>query len=170
MIAGIYYNDTAAGDGFCVSVYVSGCEFQCPGCHNPEAQKFDCGQPLTDELLEEIVNAINRNGIVRPLCLLGGEPLHPYNLMETLRIIRAVKAKFHNLEVYIWTGYTMEELEKRKDENTLQKILNDTTWIIDGRYDEKLRDITLAKRGSSNQHLYINMGDKENGYQYKYVY
>ena len=50
-ISGYYLNDTAAAPGMCVSVYVSGCNLHCKGCHNPEAQDFNYGEELTEELI-----------------------------------------------------------------------------------------------------------------------
>lgn len=149
-ISGIYYNDTAAAPGFCVSVYVSGCDLRCKGCHNPEAQSFDYGEELTPELMETIVSSINKNGIVRKLCILGGEPLHYYNVPMTEYIIQEVRKVFPNLEIYIWTGYDYESLLKR---NECEYILKNANYIIDGLYVEELRDTTLPMRGSSNQRI-----------------
>lgn len=149
-IAGIYYNDTAAAPGFCVSVYVSGCDLHCKGCHNPQAQSFDYGEELTEELIQKIILALNANGVMRKLCILGGEPLHPMNVPMTEYLIKRCKEVFHNLEIYIWSGYDYEMLKNRKECNY---ILNTATCLIDGLFVEELRDTTLPMRGSSNQNI-----------------
>lgn len=149
-IAGIYYNDTAAAPGFCVSVYVSGCDLHCKGCHNPQAQSFDYGEELTEELIQKIILALNANGIMRKLCILGGEPLHPMNIPMTEYLIKRCKEVFHNLEIYIWSGYDYEMLKNRKECNY---ILNTATCLVDGLFIEELRDTTLPMRGSSNQNI-----------------
>ena len=149
-IAGIYYNDTAAAPGFCVSVYVSGCDLHCKGCHNPQAQSFDYGEELTEELIQKIILALNANGVMRKLCILGGEPLHPMNAPMTEYLIKRCKEMFHNLEIYIWSGYDYEMLKNRKECNY---ILNTATCLIDGLFIEELRDTTLPMRGSSNQNI-----------------
>ena len=149
-IAGIYYNDTAAAPGFCVSVYVSGCDLHCKDCHNPQAQSFDYGEELTEELIQKIILALNANGIMRKLCILGGEPLHPMNIPMTEYLIKRCKEVFHNLEIYIWSGYDYEMLKNRKECNY---ILNTATCLIDGLFIEELRDTTLPMRGSSNQNI-----------------
>lgn len=149
-IAGIYYNDTAAAPGFCVSVYVSGCDLHCKGCHNPQAQNFDYGEELTEELIQKIILALNANGVMRKLCILGGEPLHPVNIPTTEYLIKRCKEVFHNLEIYIWSGYNYEMLKNRKECNY---ILNTATCLIDGLFIEELRDTTLPMRGSSNQNI-----------------
>ena len=149
-IAGIYYNDTAAAPGFCVSVYISGCDLHCKGCHNPQAQSFDYGEELTEELIQKIILALNANGVMRKLCILGGEPLHPMNVPMTEYLIKRCKEVFHNLEIYIWSGYDYEMLKNRKECNY---ILNTATCLIDGLFIEELRDTTLPMRGSSNQNI-----------------
>lgn len=149
-ISGIYYNDTAAAPGFCVSVYVSGCDLHCKGCHNPQAQNFDYGEELTEELIQKIILALNANGVMRKLCILGGEPLHPVNIPTTEYLIKRCKEVFHNLEIYIWSGYNYEMLKNRKECNY---ILNTATCLIDGLFIEELRDTTLPMRGSSNQNI-----------------
>ena len=156
-ISGYYLNDTAAAPGFCVSVYVSGCDLHCKGCHNPEAQSFDYGVPLTDELVQKFINALNANGIMRKLCILGGEPLHHCNIATTEYIIKKCKEVFHNLEIFIWTGYEYDILLNREE---CKYILENTTCIIDGMFIEELRDTTLPMRGSSNQRIiYLNNHD-----------
>ena len=149
-IAGIYYNDTAAAPGFCVSVYISGCDLHCKGCHNPQAQSFDYGEELTEELIQKIILALNANGVMRKLCILGGEPLHPMNIPMTEYLIKRCKEVFHNLEIYIWSGYDYEILKNKKECNY---ILNTATCLIDGLFIEELRDTTLPMRGSSNQNI-----------------
>lgn len=149
-ISGIYYNDTAAAPGMCVSVYLSGCDKHCKGCHNPQAQDFNYGEPLTEELLQKIISSINANGVMRKLCLLGGEPLHEINVPVVNYIIRKCKQVYHNLEIYLWTGYDFEEIKQRED---CKYILENIKCIIDGPYIEELRDITLPMRGSSNQNI-----------------
>lgn len=156
-IAGIYYNDTAAAPGICVSVYLSGCPLHCEGCHNPEAQDRNYGEPLTDEYIDKIVSSICLNNVYRKLCILGGEPLSIHNIDATKKIIDACKEVYPELEVYIWTGYTYEQLFQiygaELGINTLMSILFNTTCLIDGPYVQELRDITLKMRGSKNQRL-----------------
>ena len=60
----------------------------------------------------------------------------------------------------MWSGYTYNELLERKDE-TINKILYNIDILIDGKYEEDKRDLTLKLRGSSNQNI-INLGEKRN--------
>ena len=83
---------------------------------------------------------------------MGGEPLCSDNEFLTLLVVKTVKEKLPNTPIYIWTGYTYEELRKRND-NRLNQILEKTDFLIDGPYIESLRDITLEMRGSPNQRI-----------------
>lgn len=151
-IAGIYWDDTAAAPGIALSVYFSGCPFHCPGCHNPEAQDPDYGKEFTWDTLDEIMHKLNKNGVKRTLCILGGEPLCNGNLDAVKRLIGWCKHDFPDLKIYIWTGYTIEELEARDDDD-VRAVLRNITCLIDGRYEQDKRDITLPLRGSSNQRI-----------------
>ena len=153
-IAGVYYNDTAAAPGMCVSVYFSGCPFHCPGCHNPEAQDYSYGEPYTEKYKQKIIDSLNKNGVPRKLCILGGEPLCDENLEAVYDLMLSVKENDLTVPIYIWTGYTFEQLLERSNQSiTLQKIFSLTYCIIDGLYEEDKRDVTLHMRGSSNQRI-----------------
>jgi anaerobic ribonucleoside-triphosphate reductase activating protein len=160
-IAGIYWDDTAAAPGISLSVYFSGCHFHCPGCHNPEAQDFNYGEEFTLETVRQVIEKINKNGVMRTLCILGGEPLCNENLGDVLRLIGWCKLDRPDLKIYVWTGYTIEELEARDDDD-VRAVLKNITCLIDGRYEQDKRDITLPLRGSSNQRV-IMMEDYFNG-------
>ena len=151
-IAGIYWDDTAAAPGISLSVYFSGCHFHCPGCHNPEAQNFNYGEDFDITIIRTIVEKLNKNGVMRTLSILGGEPLCDENLSDVLRLIEWCKLDYPNLKIYIWTGYTIEELRERNNEE-INLILQNITCLIDGRYEQDKRDITLPLRGSSNQRV-----------------
>lgn len=152
-VAGIYWDDTAAAPGISLSVYFSGCHFHCPGCHNPEAQDFNYGEDFTDEPLKEIIQKLNKNDVSRTLSILGGEPLCEENCGDVLRLIYKCKQVYPDLKIYLWTGYTIEELIDHPKYYVIQEILKNITCLIDGRYEEDKRDITLPLRGSSNQRV-----------------
>lgn len=153
MIIGKYntikYNDVANAPGIAVSIYLQGCPHHCKGCFNPETWDFNGGQNLTTEILEDIFeNKINKNGIKRSLCILGGEPLCEENELTTLTL--ASMAKKHDIDVYVWTGYVLEELEKT---DFLFELFENIDYLIDGPFIEEERDITLKMRGSRNQRI-----------------
>ena len=159
-IAGIYWDDTAAAPGISLSVYFSGCHFHCPGCHNPEAQDFNYGKDFDFTIIQEIIEKLNKNGVERRLSILGGEPLCNENLAAVDCLIKWCRKTYPNLKIYIWTGYTYEELlEREATLPIITEILNAIDVLIDGRYEQDKRDITLPLRGSSNQRIFY-LGEK----------
>lgn len=153
--AGLNKNDFSAAPGISVSFFAQGCPHRCPGCHNPETWDFNGGKEFTPQVLNEIIEALNANGISRSLCIMGGEPLCEENEFLTLLVISNVKEKLPGTKVYIWTGFLYENLLKFSTPH-IEKILEMTDVLIDGPYIESLRDITLPMRGSSNQRI-INL-------------
>ena len=150
--AGIIPNDLSAAPGVCVTFFTQGCPHHCPGCHNPETWDYEGGKEFEGNTIERIEQYLTANGIHRDLCIMGGEPLCPDNQFLTLLICNSIKDKLPDTKIYIWTGYTLEELNK--DTNTrISQILEKTDAIIDGPYIAAERDITLPMRGSRNQRI-----------------
>lgn len=142
-------NDIVDGEGICVSLWLQGCLHKCKGCHNPETWNKDRGIEVDEEeLTKQVLEAISANGIKRNFSLLGGEPLAPYNVDYSLKIVTLVKEKYPDIEIYIWTGYIYENLNNKQKE-----VVNKATYLIDGPYIQEQRDITLPLRGSSNQRI-----------------
>ena len=154
--AGIIKNDIAAGEGVNVSFFTQGCHFHCMGCHNPQTWDFSGGKEFTAEVLNELLEAINANGVQRNLSIMGGEPFCSENIFLVDMIILEVKKLYPDIKIYVWTGYTYEELLERLDEPKIEKILDNIDYLIDGRFEIEKRDITLPMRGSSNQRI-LNM-------------
>ena len=150
--AGIIPNDLSAAPGVCVTFFTQGCPHHCPGCHNPETWDYEGGKEFEGNTIERIEQYLTANGVHRDLCIMGGEPLCPDNQFLTLLICNTIKDKLPDTKIYIWTGYTLEEL--KKDSNTrISQILEKTDAIIDGPYIAAERDITLPMRGSRNQRI-----------------
>lgn len=156
--AGIIKNDFSAAPGVCVSFFTQGCPHHCEGCHNPETWDPEGGYEFTNETLQSILDSLEANNIHRDLCIMGGEPLSPENQFLTLMIVNEVSERLPKTKIYIWTGYTLNELKVSNNIPRLKQILSKCEQIIDGRYIESERDITLLMRGSANQNI-INCKD-----------
>lgn len=150
--AGIIKNDTAAAPGLCLSFFTQGCPKHCPGCHNPETWDFKGGKEFTTQVLDTIVEGLTANGITRSLCIMGGEPLCDDNVFLTRMVIDQVRQKLPDIKIYLWTGYYLDELVTRGNTH-LKAILDAIDVLVDGPYQQELRDITLQMRGSTNQHI-----------------
>ena len=152
--AGLIKNDLAAAPGVCVSFFVQGCPLRCPGCHNPESWDFEGGMEFSAKTLNDILTSLSANGIERPLCIMGGEPLCTENLFLTTLIIKEVRQQKPNVKIYLWTGYIYEELLfKKTSDPKLEYILDNIDCLIDGPFIQEEKDITLQMRGSRNQRI-----------------
>lgn len=157
--SGLILNDITAAPGLCVSFFTQGCPHRCKGCHNPETWEFGRGKEFTSDTLNEIINGLTAQGIQRDLCIMGGEPLCDENAFLTYLVIKEVKNKVPGAKVYIWTGYTYEELQHRNHPQ-VRGSLELADVLIDGSYIEAERDITLEMRGSRNQRI-IDLSEKK---------
>lgn len=147
--------DIANGVGVRVSLFVSGCRHHCKGCFNSEAWDFSYGKPFTDETIEEIMSAVNKD-YIRGLSLLGGEPLDPDNRSEVLRLLQVFRARFPEKTVWCYSGYFFDtELLPQIDagDATLLQLLDLVDVLVDGRFVEAQKDLDLRFRGSSNQRI-----------------
>lgn len=145
--------DVTNGEGFGMSLFVQGCHFHCKNCFNSSTWDFSKGQNFTEETLQIILDKINKQRqYLSFFSILGGEPLAPENREEVYKILSIIRQQYPTLILNLWTGYTLEELKDQKDD-TIKQILTIIDVLIDGRYEEDKRDISLKMRGSSNQRI-----------------
>lgn len=150
--AGLNRNDMSAAPGVSVSFFTQGCPHHCLDCHNPETWDFNGGKEFTWDTMQDIINSLTANGITRSLAIMGGEPLCEQNAFLTFLVIKTVKERLPDVKIYIWSGYTYEQLKKSYDPHVVCS-LETADYLIDGPYIQELRDITLPLRGSSNQNI-----------------
>lgn len=151
-IAGIVEDDIVdSDDGVAVSLWTVGCPHHCKGCHNPTLWDYGAGQDIPiNQVIKELKEKINKNEVLRNFSVLGGEPLDPGNIKDVLEVLKEIRASFPSIKIYLWTGYTIEELEERED---FKELLNYINTLIEGRFVEELRQ-QLPLRGSSNQRVF----------------
>lgn len=152
--AKINKNDIANGIGIRVTLFVSGCTHYCKGCFNQEAWDFEFGEPFTQAVQTELLAAIEPS-YISGLTLLGGEPMEPQNQRALLPFLKAMKGKYPQKTVWCYSGYTLEELtgNSRARCEVTDEMLSLIDILVDGRFVEELKDISLRFRGSSNQRL-----------------
>lgn len=150
--AGYMPNDFVNGEGVCVSLWTAGCPHRCPGCFNSEIWDYDNGKTVPNDIKGQIVKAISANGIQRNFSVLGGEPLSPQNREFVSDIIKIVRSAYPHIKIYLWSGYTYQELLDFNDKN-INSILSQINFLIDGRFEQDKKDLTLKLRGSSNQNI-----------------
>lgn len=150
----IKYCDIANGTGVRTSVFVSGCRNRCEDCFNAATWNFGYGKPFTKEVEDEVIKSLQPS-YIKGLSVLGGEPFEPENQRDVLELIRRVKSETQGKTVWIYSGFTYEELllASRAALPTAREILLAADILVDGRYDKNLRNISLAFRGSENQRI-----------------
>lgn len=141
-ILDIRYGTSVDGIGLRTSLYCAGCENHCPGCHNPQSWDERGGTPISvDELFRLIVDA-DMN-----VTFSGGDPmLHPEGFIALAQMIK----QHTNKTIWCYTGYRFEELMNHPLRSELVRLCD---VLVDGRYMESERDLTLHFRGSRNQRI-----------------
>lgn len=146
--------DIANGLGVRVSLFVSGCTHHCKNCFNQVAWDFSYGKLFTEKVEQELLAALG-NSFIDGLTLLGGEPLEPANQRGLISFLRRVKQQFPEKNIWCYTGYTFETdvLSGKVHTEVTDELLSYIDVLVDGKFIEELKDITLKFRGSSNQRL-----------------
>ena len=155
--ATIKWTDIANGEGVRISLFVSGCTHRCKNCFNEVAWDFAYGNPFDAEIQEKIMREL-ASGYIEGLSLLGGEPLEPQNQEALYPFIKHVRNTYPNKTIWCYTGYVFDAKrgilkEKHKNTKYTKELISMFDVLVDGPYIEKLKDIRLKFRGSSNQRV-----------------
>ena len=146
----IYDCDLANGEGWRISLFVSGCRLHCNGCFNKCAWEFDSGKPYTKETEDKIIELLNRP-YIKGLSLLGGNPTEPENEPDLIRLCKRVRKELPDKDIWMWTGHDYEDLKANGD-----KLIGLCDVVIDGPFVEELKDPSVKWRGSTNQRIFIH--------------
>jgi anaerobic ribonucleoside-triphosphate reductase activating protein len=145
-IHNISYPDANNGLGFRVTLWVSGCVHHCKGCQNQETWDFNSGREFTDEDKNKIFDILSLP-YIKGITFSGGDPLCSYN--DVLSLMKEIKNKFPEKDIWVYTGYTIEFIKEHFDE-----MLNYVNFIVDGKFIEEQKDVSLPFRGSKNQRIW----------------
>ena len=141
-------NDIANGLGITMSFWTQGCPHHCEGCFNKETWDFNDGKEFTQEDLKYVIDNINKNNVKRDLSVLGGEPLCPQNVEGVIKLCKEFKRHYPEKLIYLWTGYTIENFN-----DTQREILDYIDILVDGKFEESRKNLSIKLRGSSNQRV-----------------
>lgn len=147
--------DVANGTGVRVSLFVSGCTHRCKGCFNSEAWDFDYGDLYTDETQKYILSCLDKT-YIRGLSLLGGEPFDPHNQDTLIKLLKDVKEKFPQKDIWCYTGYDFDKDlngEFAEQNKSTSELLSMIDILVDGEFVLALKNPSLKFRGSSNQRI-----------------
>lgn len=163
--------DVANGPGIRVTLFVSGCTNACPGCFQKQTWDFKYGEAFTDETEQKLLRML-KPSYVRGLTLLGGEPFEPENQRALVPFLKRVRTEAPEKDIWCFTGNRLEELTGAAKDGELimdgdprqsraahlrcevtDEMLDLIDVLVDGRFVERLKDLSLEFRGSSNQRL-----------------
>ena len=147
--------DIANGTGVRVTLFVSGCTNGCKGCFQPETWAFDYGKPFTPETEAELLRLLAPD-YVNGLTLLGGDPFEPDNQRALTPFVRRAREAYPRKTVWAFTGYVYETLLEdgsRPRCEVTDELLSLVDVLVDGPFVERLHDVSLRFRGSSNQRI-----------------
>lgn len=155
--------DISNGEGIGVSLFVQGCDFHCKNCFNSETWDFLKGQEWNEKTKNQFLKLVEKPFIQR-VSILGGEPLHPENVQNVLKIVDEIRVSYPTKNIWLYTGYTWEQImypivtddlnfERDCIIKARKELVSKCDVLIDGRYVDKLRDVSLHWRGSSNQRV-----------------
>lgn len=150
--------DMLNGNGIRVTLFVSGCNHHCKNCQNPETWNPNSGIPFDENALNEIYDELKLD-YIDGLTLSGGDPMNEANIDDIYTLVSKIKKDFPDKTIWIYTGYTYDELKNDNTENgeKRRKILEKCDVLVDGKFVEELKDINYPYAGSTNQRIiYLN--------------
>ncbi len=131
------------------------------GCFNKETWDFCYGKPFTPETKEHIVELLKPD-YIEGFSLLGGEPFEPENQKELVLLLKEIKEICPDKNIWCYTGYTYEKdsMQGGKVHTSFtEEMLSYIDILVDGRFIEAQKDITLKFRGSANQRI-LNLNER----------
>lgn len=133
------------GTGIRVVLWVSGCRCYCKNCQNPQTWGFNSGKPFDEVAKKELFDALDKP-YIQGVTFSGGHPLENENISEVYSLCKEIKEKFPDKDIWLYTGYLFEDINS-------YLIMKYIDVLVDGKYIDEQRDITLKWRGSHNQRV-----------------
>ncbi len=153
-IATIKYYDIANGKGVRTSVFVSGCRHHCLNCFNEVAWDFNYGEEYTKDVENKIIESLAPD-YIDGISILGGEPFEIENQKDLVILLQKIKNIYPKKTVWIYSGFTFEEIKNGSRASGLyaNELLSLCDVLVDGRFIEAQKNISLKFRGSENQRI-----------------
>lgn len=135
------------GPGLRAVIWTQGCSHNCMGCQNPHTHDFKGGGQVPIDMVKEAIDELEyHTGIT----FSGGDPMFQPVACNEL----AIYAKSKGYNIWVYTGFTFEELIKMSLNNPIyREFLENIDVLVDGRFILEQRNLSLLFRGSKNQRL-----------------
>ena len=164
----ITHDDMNNGDGLRVVLWLSGCSHHCHNCQNPQTWNPDSGIPFDESARQEIFNELSKD-YISGITFSGGDPLHENNLDEVLKLVQEIRNSYPDKSIWLYTGFEWDDImcsfAGLQADNIVLDEKNTETWekrrkiislcdvLVDGKYINEQKDLTLKWCGSKNQHV-----------------
>ena len=161
----ITHDDMNNGDGLRVVLWLSGCSHHCYNCQNPQTWNPNSGISFDESAKQEISTELSKD-YISGITFSGGDPLHENNLDEVLKLIQEFRISFPEKTIWLYSGYNFDLLNSKYNEYkytpfaanadewlTRWEIISNVDVLVDGEYIDEQKNLTLAWRGSKNQHV-----------------
>lgn len=143
----IFYNDMKNGTGLRVVLFVSGCDHNCKGCHNPTTHDPNSGELFDDDALNRIRKHLNHD-YIDGITLSGGDPLYCSNKNDIDNLIDIIRYEFPDKTIWLYTGY---KFDKIMEDPELKRIVSKVDVVVDGKFKIDKLDANYPWAGSTNQ-------------------
>lgn len=146
-LAGVIRESIVDGPGMRMTIFTQGCPHNCEGCHNPQTHDFAGGYISHPE---NILKAIDQDPLLQGITFSGGEPFMQSEALAQL----GQEIHKRGLNIVTYTGFTFEELlESSEKFPERMQLLEQTDYLIDGKFEIDKRSLELRFRGSANQRI-----------------
>lgn len=146
-LSGIAFESLVNGPGLRRVIFAQGCIHNCKGCFNPDTHDMQGGQMMD---MDKIIDDVRSNPMIRGITFSGGDCLEQADKFAYM----AKRFKELGLNIWCYTGYTYEYILENKDKRIgWSELLDSIDVLIDGKFEENKRDISLRYKGSSNQRI-----------------
>lgn len=146
-----YHADFLNGEGLREVIFLAGCKHKCEGCFNSETWSFEQGHHWQQQDTKELLKELNKD-YIQGVTFTGGDPLYTLNnsFLRDLYILSLKKDGGRNFDIWVYSGFTFEEIYKSKR----RPLLNYIDVLCDGLFIKELHKNNPKKWvGSSNQRV-----------------
>lgn len=117
---------------------------RCKNCYSKQTWDINGGQ----DIYYEDVWSIIKNSKCRNVSIIGGDVFHPKNRRIGINLIYTIKQST-NKTLYVWTGYSKEEVEQWIDISMIDFLITD-------KFEVENKNLKILLRGSTNQRIFCN--------------
>lgn len=157
----ITHDDMNNGSGLRVVLWLSGCSHHCYNCQNPQTWNPDSGIQFDESAKQEIFTELSKD-YISGITFSGGDPLYENNLDEVLKLVKEIRISFPEKTIWLYTGYEWNQIMSPAITDDLKstiiaeqrkEIISNVDIVVDGKYIDEQKDLTLKWRGSKNQRV-----------------